>query len=58
MWSIEEIPNNPFLPGYPIYPSNFVGRSKDVETILRYLPRVIQQGMPEHFFYHRKMGNG
>ena len=58
MWSIEEIPNNPFLPGYPIYPSNFVGRSKDVETILRYLPRVIRQGIPEHFFITGKWGMG
>ena len=58
MRSIEEVPNNPFLPGYPIYPSNFVGRKKDVETILRYLPRVIQQGIPEHFFVTGKRGMG
>ena len=58
MRSIEEIPNNPFLPGYPIYPSNFVGRNQDVETMLRYLPRVIQQGIPEHFFITGKRGMG
>lgn len=58
MRSIEEIPNNPFLPGYPIYPSNFVGRTADVKTILRYLPRVIQQGIPEHFFITGKRGMG
>ena len=58
MRSIEEIPNNPYLPGYPIYPSNFVGRDNDVETILRYLPRVIQQGIPEHFFITGKRGMG
>jgi len=58
MRSIDEIPNNPFLPGYPIYPSNFVGRRKDVETVLRYLPRVIRQGIPEHFFITGKRGMG
>ena len=58
MRSIEEVPNNPFLPGYPIYPSNFVGRKEDVKTILRYLPRVINQGIPEHFFITGKRGMG
>ena len=50
MRSIEEFPNNPFLPSYPIYPNNFVGRKDEIEIILRYLPRVINQGIPEHFF--------
>ena len=58
MKSIEEFPNNPFLPGYPIYPSNFVGRKNDVDKILRYLPRVIKQGLPEHFFITGKRGMG
>lgn len=58
MNSFEEIPNNPFLPGYPIYPSNFVGRKNEVETIIRYLPRVIKQGIPEHFFITGRRGMG
>ena len=58
MRSIEEVPNNPFLPGYPVHPNDFVGRKDDVETILRYLPRVINQGIPEHFFIIGKRGMG
>ena len=58
MRSIEEVPNNPFLPGHPINSGNFVGRNKEVETILRYMPRVIQQGIPEHFFITGKWGMG
>ena len=58
MKSIDEIPNNPFIPGFPTPPSNFIGRSGDVEMILRYLPRVISHGIPEHFFITGKRGMG
>lgn len=55
---LEELPNNPFLPGHPIPPDSFFGRKEDINKITRYFPRVITQGIPEHFFITGKRGMG
>ena len=46
------------MPWHPVYPDDFIGRIKEVEMILRYLPCVIKQGIPEHFFIIGKRGMG
>lgn len=58
MNDFEELPNNPFLPGHPISPDSFFGRKEDIAKITRYFPRVINQGIPEHFFITGKRGMG
>lgn len=58
MNDFEELPNNPFLPGHPISPDSFFGRKEDIAKITRYFPRVITQGIPEHFFITGKRGMG
>jgi len=58
MNNFEELPNNPFLPGHPISPDNFFGRKDDITKIIRYFPRVVSQGIPEHFFVTGKRGMG
>lgn len=58
MNNLEEIPNNPFLPGHPVSSDSFIGRKEDVNKIIRYLPRVINKGLPEHFFITGKRGMG
>ena len=58
MQNIEETPDNPFLAGHPIEPDNFFGRKEDVNKITRYFPRVIKNGLPEHFFIIGKKGMG
>ena len=55
---LEEFPNNPFQPGFPVSSNNFKGRNKDINKIIRYLPRVITQGKTEHFFITGKRGMG
>jgi len=54
----EELPSNPFLPGHPTVSENFFGRKKDIDKIIRYLPRVLERGLPEHFFITGKRGMG
>ena len=58
MTNFEELLYSPFQPGYPVSPDNFKGRNKDISKILRYLPRVIDMGLPEHFFITGKRGMG
>ena len=58
MNDFEELPNNPFLPGHPTSPDNFFSRKDDIAKITSYLPCVIAQGIPEHFFITGKRGMG
>lgn len=58
MNNLEEILNNPFLPGHPVSSDSFIGRKEDVNKIIRYLPRVINKGLPEHFFITGNRGMG
>ena len=58
MNSYEDRLNNPFFPGHPVSPDYFIGRNREIDKILRYLPRVIEQGIPEHFFITGKRGMG
>ena len=58
MNNLEDIPNNPFTPHHPVTSDNFIGRQEDVIKILRYLPRVLNQGLPEHFFVTGNRGMG
>ena len=58
MNDFEELPNNPFLPGHPISPDGFFGRKEDIAKIIRYFPRVVTRGIPEHFFITGKRGMG
>ena len=46
----DDFPDTPFEPGRPVSPSNFKGRRNDCIKIIRYLPCVIRNGLPEHFF--------
>ena len=54
----EDYPNNPFLPGHPVSQDYFIGRKDEVNKLVRYLPRVIEKGLPEHFFIVGKRGMG
>ena len=56
MKNFEENYYSPFQPGYPVSPDNFKGRKKDINKIIRYIPRVIDLGMPEHYFITGKRG--
>ena len=58
MKNFEENYYSPFQPGYPVSPDNFKGRKKDINKIIRYIPRVIDLGMPEHYFITGKRGMG
>ena len=58
MDSINEIPDSPFEPWRPVSPENFKGRIKDKNKILKRLPKVLKQGVPEHFFITGKRGMG
>ena len=50
--ALEEVfPDSPFEPWRPVSPENFKGRIKDKNKILRRLPKVVKQGVPEHFFF-------
>ncbi|MBR6024925.1 MAG: orc1/cdc6 family replication initiation protein [Methanobrevibacter sp.] len=53
-----EFPDSPFEPGHPVSPDKFKGRKNDIIKIIRYLPRVINKGTPEHFFITGKRGMG
>lgn len=56
---LEEVfPDSPFEPGRPVSPRKFKGRLRDVQKILRVIPRTIRDGMPEHFFVTGKKGMG
>ena len=54
----EVFPDSPFEPGRPVSPRKFKGRLRDVQKILRVIPRTIRDGMPEHFFITGKRGMG
>ena len=58
IFTLDEFPDTPFEPGRPVSPSNFKGRRKDCIKIIRYLPGVIKNGVPEHFFITGKRGMG
>ena len=51
-------PESPFEPGHPVLPENFKGREEDIIKIIRYMPKIINQGIPEHFFVVGKRGMG
>ena len=51
-------PESPFEPGHHVSPDNFKGREEDIAKILRYMPKIINQGIPEHFFITGKRGMG
>ena len=55
---IDDFPDTPFEPGRPVSPSNFKGRRNDCIKIIRYLPTLIKNGRPEHFFITGKRGMG
>ena len=46
------------LSGNSLTFDNIIGQKDNVNKILRYLPRVINQGLPEHFFIIEKHGTG
>ena len=56
--NILEFNESPFDPGHPVSPEKFKGRQDDVEKILRYIPKIINQKRPEHFFITGKRGMG
>ena len=37
-------PESPFEPGHHVAPDNFKGRSEDIVKIVRYMPKIINQG--------------
>lgn len=57
-FTLNDFPDTPFEPGRPVSPSNFKGRRNDCIKIMRYLPGVIKNGTPEHFFITGKRGMG
>lgn len=54
----QDFPESPFEPGHPASPDNFKGRTEDITKIKRYLPKVKNQGIPQHFFITGKRGMG
>ena len=54
----DAFPDSPFEPGRPVSHRKFKGRLKDTNMILRQIPRVIHEGIPEHFFITGKKGMG
>ena len=44
-------PESPFEPGHHVSPDNFKGREDDIVKIIRYMPKIINKGIPEHFFF-------
>ncbi len=55
---VHNFPESPFEPGHHVSPDNFKGREDDIAKIMRYLPKIINQGIPEHFFITGKRGMG
>lgn len=51
-------PESPFEPGHHVSPDNFKGRNEDIVKIIRYMPKIINKGVPEHFFVIGKRGMG
>lgn len=51
-------PESPFEPGHHVSPDNFKGREEDIVKIIRYMPKIINKGIPEHFFVIGKRGMG
>ena len=51
-------PESPFEPGHHVSPDNFKGREDDIVKIIRYMPKIINKGVPEHFFVIGKRGMG
>lgn len=51
-------PESPFEPGHHVSPDNFKGREEDIVKIIRYMPKIINNGIPEHFFVIGKRGMG
>ena len=51
-------PESPFEPGHHVLPDNFKGREDDIVKIIRYMPKIINKGIPEHFFVIGKRGMG
>ena len=58
MDNFENLLYSPFQPGYPVSYNYFKGRKKDITKIMMYLPRVIDCGMPEHYFIIGNRGMG
>lgn len=55
---VNIFPESPFEPGHHVSPDNFKGREEDIVKIIRYMPRIINKGIPEHFFVIGKRGMG
>lgn len=56
--NILEFSESPFDPRHPVSPEKFKGRQDDVKKILMYIPKIINQKRPEHFFITGKKGMG
>ena len=54
----EDFYDSPFEPGKPASPHYFKGRIGECKKIIRYLPKVINTGIPQHFFITGKRGMG
>ena len=55
---IDSFPESPFELEHHVSPDNFKGREDDILKIVRYMPRIINKGIPEHFFVTGKRGMG
>ena len=51
-------PESPFEPGHHVSPNKFQGRKENIIKIIRFMPKIINQGKPEHFFITGKRGMG
>ena len=47
---IGSFPESPFESGHHVSQDNFKGRDEDIFKIVRYMPKIINKGIPEHFF--------
>ena len=56
--TIDDYLDMSFEPEMPVSPSNFAGRRKECMKIIRYIPGVIRNGKPEHFFITGKRAMG
>ena len=54
----DSFPERPFEPKHHVSPDNFKEREEDILKIVRYMPKIINKGIPEHFFVTGKRGMG
>lgn len=52
-----EFLESPFMPGLPVTPDKFKGRTDDINKVIRYMPSV-KNGKQKHFFITGKRGMG